>query len=91
MQTLYLRKGKRWVTVTCNWLTAKEAAVRAKVTTHSIWRWIREDRLKYYKTPGGAIRICEKDLMYSGSSDLPMVVDDELPSFLRRRVYDSKD
>ncbi len=51
------------MTVTCNWLTPKEAAAKVKVTNHTIWRWIRANKLKSYKTPGGTIRICEKDLM----------------------------
>lgn len=69
--------------MTCNWLTAKEAAAKAKVTKASIWRWVRENKLPHSKTPGGTIRICEEDLIISTS--------EELPAFLRRSVDDVRD
>ena len=49
--------------MSCEWLTPKEAAAKAKVSTAAIYRWIREDNLPYAKTPGGRIRICSSDII----------------------------
>lgn len=64
-QSLCLRIGgtERWVTMSCEWLTVKEAAKIVKVTKSTVHRWIRKGNLKYYYTPGGTIRICKEDLL----------------------------
>ena len=49
--------------MSCEWLTPYQASLRMSVSTASIWRWIRNDRLTYSRTPGGAIRICKDELM----------------------------
>ena len=49
--------------MSCEWLTPKQAGEALSVSSAAIYRWIREDKMTYYKTPGGGIRICKADLM----------------------------
>ena len=49
--------------MSCEWMTVKEAAKHVGVTSSTVHRWIRKNRLKHYFTPGGTIRICKTDLL----------------------------
>lgn len=64
-QSLFMRLGgtERWVTMSCEWMTVREAADYLNVTKSTVHRWIRKGNLKYYYTPGGTIRICKEDLL----------------------------
>lgn len=49
--------------MSCEWLTASQAGKALSVSSAAIYRWIRQGKMTYYKTPGGGIRICKADLV----------------------------
>jgi hypothetical protein len=50
--------------------SVQEAAVRARINVFTIWRWIRERRIRAYGRPG-CLRVCVADLLpeYNPSAD----------------------
>ena len=49
--------------MSCEWLTPKQAGKALSVSSGAIYRWIREGKMVYSKTPGGGIRVCRADLV----------------------------
>lgn len=44
------------------YIKPREAAKRLGVTRHTIYRWIREGKLRSYATPGDRIMVSEDDI-----------------------------
>ena len=49
--------------MSCTWLTPKQAAKKVGVDRTTVYRWLKTGVLRYYITPSGTSRICEKDLL----------------------------
>jgi excisionase family DNA binding protein len=59
--------------MTAKLLTAEQVARRLNVTKHTVWKWIREGRLRATRFGGRAYRINEEDLLMSQTGRQPNV------------------